>query len=168
MVKRVLSITAAATLSLGLAGCFQPLYGPNLSGPASAIGRIAVEQMPEHLGHQLKSELDFQLNNGTPPAQPLYRLAVQPRGNSGAIVADTAASRPQVMSYIATAQYTLTDIKSGKVITTGQAQVQASYDRDLQRFATVRALRDAEIRAATQLAEQIKNRVMPSLAKLQD
>ena len=156
----------AATLLVG--GCFQPLYGPGLSAPRAAIGTIGIAPIPEHLGHQLKSELDFQLNNGTPPETPVYRLKVEPRGNSAAVVADSAMSRPQVMTYVVIASYTLEEVKTGKVVTTGQATVQASFDRDIQRLATVRAQRDAEVRAATQLAEQIKVRVMAALSGLRD
>jgi len=153
---------------LPLAGCFQPLYGPGLAGSTEAIGSFQIESMPEHLGHQLKSELEFQLNNGTPPSKARFRLVAQPSGRSAGVIADTASSRPQVMSYIASARFSLHEIKTGKVITSGQAQVQASYDRDVQRFATVRALRDVEIRAAIQLAEQIKIRIMPVVAGLKD
>ncbi|MCA0424181.1 MAG: hypothetical protein LCH61_12815, partial [Proteobacteria bacterium] len=116
----------------------------------------------------LKAELDFQLNNGKVPEKPLYRLVANPRGAQGAVVVDSISTRPQVMSYALSANYTLTSIKDGKVITTGTAQVQASFDRNLQRFATVRAIRDVEIRASTQLAEQIRNRIMPAVVNLQD
>lgn len=163
--RRMAAVIAA---TIGLAGCFQPLYGPSLSGPRTALGTIGVEPIPEHLGHQLKSELDFQLNNGTPPESPVYRLKISPKGNSVSVVADSAMSRPQVMTYVVTASYTLEEVRSGKVVTTGQATVQASFDRDIQRLATVRAQRDAEVRAATQLAEQIKVRVLSALSGLKD
>jgi len=167
MIARLLRLAVVA-VGLPLAGCFQPLYGPGLGSTSAAIGTFAIEAIGEHLGHQLKSELESQLNNGKPPEKALYRLAVEPRGSSAGIVADSAASRPQVMSYIVNARYTLNDVTTGKVMTTGNAQVQVSYDRDLQRFATVRALRDAEIRASRQLAEQIKARIMPVIAGLKD
>ncbi len=39
----------------------------------------------------------------------------------------------------------------------------ASYDRDAQRFANIRAARDAEIRAAKTLADQIRTRLAVAL-----
>ena len=40
----------------------------------------------------------------------------------------------------------------------------ASYDRTSQRFANIRAARDAEIRDAKALADQIRTRIMAALA----
>ena len=52
----------------------------------------------------------------------------------------------------------------GDAILTGSAFASASSDRSPQRFAAVRAARDAEIRAARQLAELIRTRVAAGLA----
>jgi LPS-assembly lipoprotein len=41
----------------------------------------------------------------------------------------------------------------------------ASYDRTSQRFANIRAARDAEIRDAKVLADQIKTRLAVALAR---
>jgi LPS-assembly lipoprotein len=41
----------------------------------------------------------------------------------------------------------------------------ASYDRSSQRFANIRAARDAEIRDTRVLAEQIKTRLAADLAR---
>lgn len=158
----------ATGLALGLAGCFQPVHGPGLSAVTTALPQITVDPIGGHIGHHLKSELDFLLNNGTPPAQPLYRLKVLPSGAGSPIVADSATGRPQIMAYHMAASYVLTSIKDGRVVSSGSAQVQASYDRNSQRFAAVRSVRDVEIRAATQMAEQIKIRIIPGLAGLKD
>ena len=52
------------------------------------------------------------------------------------------------------------------MITTGTATAQATYDRFNQRFATVRAARDAEIRLAKTLAEQVKTRLAATLSQM--
>ena len=49
--------------------------------------------------------------------------------------------------------------RTAQQVTTGAATSVASYDRSQQRFANVRAARDAEIRAATVLADQIRTRL---------
>ncbi len=49
-------------------------------------------------------------------------------------------------------------------MTTGKATATASYDRSAQRFATVRAARDADIRLAKVLSEQIRTRLSAALA----
>ena len=57
-------------------------------------------------------------------------------------------------------------LQAGDVIVTvdGKAVGNASYDRSQQRFANVRAARDAEIRLARSLAEQIRVRISAALA----
>lgn len=158
---RLAIVTMAAT---GLAGCIQPLYGPGMTQVSTRFAEIEVVQIEGHLGHQIKSELDFVLNNGKPPERPKYRLTIKPTGSSAGIVADSATGRPQVMSYSVQANYQLVSINDGASISTGTATAVASYDRSQQRFATVRALRDAEIRTARDLAEQIRARLVPGLS----
>jgi LPS-assembly lipoprotein len=48
-------------------------------------------------------------------------------------------------------------------VTTGKVVGSASYERSPQRFAVVRAQRDAEIRLAKLLSEQIRNKLALSL-----
>jgi LPS-assembly lipoprotein len=50
------------------------------------------------------------------------------------------------------------------VVTQGTATGTTSYDRFPQRFANVRAARDAEIRLAKLLAEQVKTRLAATLS----
>lgn len=156
----------AAATSLGLAGCLQPLYGSaTYSSVQPTLANVKVAEIQGHIGYQLQSELQFQLNNGTPPAQPEYVLTVRPSGTPGAVIVDSLASRPQTMTYPVQANYTLVSSKDGKVLSTATAKTTVSYDRDPQRYATIRAERDAEIRAAKLLAEQIKVRIISDLAK---
>lgn len=56
-------------------------------------------------------------------------------------------------------RYSLESLDGGRVITDGVATATATYDRSVQRFASQRAARDAEIRLAKVLSEQIKTRI---------
>ncbi len=58
-----------------------------------------------------------------------------------------------------TVKYALEDLSGTKIISEGVATSTATYDRSIQRFASLRAARDAEIRLAKVLAEQIKTRI---------
>lgn len=156
-------LALVAALALGLAGCFQPLHGGALSQSPETLSRIEVMPIDGHLGHQVKSELEFILNNGKPPEKPLYRLTVRPRGTNTNVIVDSAQGRPQVMSYALSANYQLVSIADGASVAAGTVTSTASYDRSQQRFATVRALRDAEIRTARILAEQLKASLMQGL-----
>ena len=69
------------------------------------------------------------------------------------------------MSYPVRANYTLVSVADGKVVSASTAQATVSFDRDSQRYATIRAQRDAEIRAAKVLADQIKARLIGELSR---
>lgn len=157
---RLLVVGVAA---LGLAGCFQPLHGGALSHSAATLAQIEVAPINGHLGHQLKSELDFLLSNGSPPDQPAYRLTVRPSIQTSSVIVDAAGGRPQTLTYTATASFQLVSVKDGASVSVGSVSSVLSIDRTQQRFATVRALRDADIRAARVLADQIRARLVPGL-----
>ena len=53
-----------------------------------------------------------------------------------------------------------------QVITQGVAFTAASYDRTSQRFADMRAARDAEIRDAKNLADQIQTRIAAAMSTI--
>ncbi len=65
-----------------------------------------------------------------------------------------------------TALFTLTRIDDEKVLYAGSATSSAVYDRTLQSYADLRASRDAEIRVAKSLADEIELRVAGALSKL--
>jgi LPS-assembly lipoprotein len=55
--------------------------------------------------------------------------------------------------------YKLHDIVKDRIVLTEQALARVSLDRSQQRYANVRAVRDAENRAAKVVAEQIRSRL---------
>ena len=55
--------------------------------------------------------------------------------------------------------YKLHDVVRDRIVLTEQALARVSIDRSQQRFANVRAVRDAENRAAKVVAEQIRSRL---------
>ena len=63
-----------------------------------------------------------------------------------------------------TLTYTLTSLDGKTVVTQGAATSSASFDRFPQRFANIRADRDAEIRLAKDLAQQVRTRLSAVLA----
>lgn len=161
-------VLIASLLSVALAGCFRPLYGSAEYGGLAVqrgLAGIKIELEGERLAHYVRNELDFELRGGTPENVPTtHRLTVAATQNvsSAIIERNTGAAESGVMTI--EAKYALYALNSAKVVTEGQAQVVVSYDRSQQRFATVRAARDAEIRGAKQLAEQIKTRIASHLA----
>lgn len=163
---RRLSAICALVSSLALAGCIQPLYGPTLSGaPLEAeLQAIAVDPIPDRLGHYLGNELIFGLNGTGAEVLPRYRLSVKLRERVQTPILDTVTGRATSATVIVDADYKLTTIPDNKEIAKGVASSVVSYDRFSNRFSNVRAARDAEIRDAKVLADSIRTRISTALA----
>jgi LPS-assembly lipoprotein len=163
---RGLSAICALILPLALTGCIQPLYGPTLSGAplAAELQAIAVDPIPDRLGHYLGNELIFGLNGTGSEVPPRYRLSVKLKERVQTPILDTVTGRANSATVIVDADYKLTTVPDNREITSGVASSIASYDRFSNRLSNVRAARDAEIRDAKTLAESIRTRISTALA----
>jgi len=159
-------IFAALLMGLALSGCIQPLYGPLSAGGdvAGELQAIAVEPIPNRLGHYLGNELIFGFNGTGSQVPPKYRLIVTVTENVQTPLIDTVSGYPSAANVVVNADYRLMPVGGTEPVTKGQATVVASYDRTSQRFANLRAARDAEIRDAKTLADQIRIRVAAAIA----
>ncbi|MGH6797340.1 MAG: LPS assembly lipoprotein LptE [Roseiarcus sp.] len=160
---------AALLLGLALSGCIQPLYGPLSAGGdvASELQAIAVEPIPNRLGHYLGNELIFGFNGTGSQVPSKYRLIVTVTENVQTPLLDTVSGYPSAANVVVNADYRLMPVGAvggTEPITKGQATVVASYDRTSQRFSNLRAARDAEIRDAKRLADEIRTRVAAAMA----
>lgn len=153
-------------ITLPIMGCFKPLYG-GLDGAAlqDDLAAITIDPIPERTGHYLANELRFLLNGTGSEVKPKYRLQIGIRERVQASLIDTTSQRASAGSIVIDADYKLVPIGGGAPIASGVAFTFASYDRSSQRFANIRAARDAEIRDARTLAEQIKTRLAIALAR---
>lgn len=171
-VRRWVRNGAALALAGVLAGCFQPLYGDRAgvgdSAVRTALSSVDIKQIPAANGSpeariavELRNDLLFATTGGHSPAPPSYTLAIKISSTRLSVIVDINSGRPDIENYGIDASYTLTDIATNKTVVTGQAFARVSYDipGSEQRFARVRALRDAENRAASVIAEQIKSRL---------
>ena len=148
-----------------LAGCFQPMYGGIQGGALrDDLQAIAVDPIPDRIGHYLGDELIFAFNGTGSTVTPRYRLSVTIHERVDTPLVDTVSGRATAANVLVDADYKLTPIGGGEPVTSGTAFMTASYDRTSQRFANIRAARDAEIRDAKALAEQIHTRVAAALA----
>jgi LPS-assembly lipoprotein len=155
----------ALLVGLALSGCLQPLYGPLSEGGdlASELQAIAVDPIPERLGHYLGNELIFGFNGAGSQVSPKYRLAVALRETSRTPLIDTVTGYASAATVVVNADYRLTLAQGGEPIAKGTVEAVATYDRTSQRFANIRAARDAEIRDAKRLAEQIRMRIAAAI-----
>ncbi|MGQ0443684.1 MAG: LPS assembly lipoprotein LptE [Beijerinckiaceae bacterium] len=153
-------------MSSALSGCFQPLYGPLGSGGdvASELQAIAVEPIHNRLGHYLGNELIFGFNGTGSQVPAKYRLFVTETEYGQNPLLDTVSGYPSAANVVVNADYRLMLAGGGEPIAKGKATVVASYDRTSQRFSNLRAARNAEIRDAKRLADEIRIRVAAALA----
>ncbi len=153
-------------LVLPALGCLKPMYS-GVEGVAlqNELAAIAIDPIPERTGHYLGNELRFLLNGTGSEVKPKYRLQITLRERVQASLVDSSSQRASAGSIIIDADYKLVPLQGGTPIAKGVAFTFASYDRSSQRFANIRAARDAEIRDARTLAEQIKTRLAADLAR---
>jgi LPS-assembly lipoprotein len=94
-------------------------------------------------------------------APPKYRLTLKLNTQRLSIIVNPATVRPDIENYGIDAYYELREIDTNKPLINGTAVARVSYDipGQEQRFAQQRGLRDAEDRAAKEIAENISTRL---------
>ena len=155
---------------LGLGGCIEsvrPLYGSGnfLANGAQAekMQSVAVDEISGRLGHYLGNDLKLNLNGTGAPTDPQYHLIVALNEGTETPLIDTVEGLATAATIVTIANFRLVPVGKGKVLV-GKAYVAASYDRNINRFANTRAARDAEIRDARRLADEITTQVAAELA----
>jgi LPS-assembly lipoprotein len=173
---RRLAVSLAGIVCLGglTAGCFQPLYGDHSLTGAPAIGpalaAVDVAQIPAPAGSsearvavELRNQLLFDIRGGSEAPPPTHRLAIRMTSTRNSLIVDVNSGLPNEENYGLNITYTLTDIKTGKPVLTSQSFARVSYDIPgfvmTQRFSHTSALRDAEDRAAKEIADNVRARL---------
>lgn len=167
LAARLLAVAMAAG---AVSACLRPLYGPTATGEplrnvlaAIDVPKVNTSFNKERIGHYLRSDLVFDLDGSGQPAPKRYKLAILVRDSLSSPIVDTATGRALSATLNADADFTLTTLDGTQTIAKGTASASATYERSAQRFAGVRAAREAEIRAAKLLSEQIKTRIAAAL-----
>jgi LPS-assembly lipoprotein len=158
---------AALALSLSLGGCFQPLYGEaQHPGLVEDLRAIEVAPIKDRIGHYLGDDLISSFNGTGSTPTPKYRLNVTVTQSIQTPTVESQINAASSATVIGAAKFSLVQIQSEKgekVVFQGDATTAAVYDRTLQGFANLRAERDAEIRLARALADEISLRVAAAL-----
>ena len=169
--NRLCAIATALAVSslIALAGCqVRPLYGAGPSGAAALSQPIAVNEVTSRYAQEVRNHLIFLLNGGAgEPAEAAYKLelGVTKRVTTVAsITPATGESRGTAGAVVLASNYTISDAVTGSQVASGSREITASFDRPAQQFAQLRAERDAEDRAARELAEALKLAIAADLA----
>jgi LPS-assembly lipoprotein len=165
--RAMLAVALGAAALAG--GCFQPLYADNtrsVTGGSvkNALKEVEIPEIKGLMGHYLRNELVFELDGGGEPDRAKrLKFNTSIAEAIEVVTVDYANGRADSAVLVATATWTVTEIGSGKVVSKGTNVVRAPYERSSQRFATVRAARDAQIRAAKNLATLIRGQMAADL-----
>jgi LPS-assembly lipoprotein len=164
--SRIAAPAAALGLALALSGCFTPLYSESAHpGLVEDLRAIEVAPIPARIGHYLGENLIADLNGtGQTISPPKYRLTVKVSTGTQTPTVNSMLSVATSATMTADADYTLTKVDGGAEVVKGTANAAAAYDRTSQRYANLRAGRDAEIRLARALSQEITLRLSSALA----
>lgn len=164
--RRLFLWLAVALGTAALAGCFRPMYadpqllggsGPNLR---DAMRDIEVAPIEGRVGQELRNDIIFELGGGAGnPSGAPYRLDLRVATNSFSAIIDPSSGLGQNETISLDVSFKLKDVANDRVVVTDRAMARVTIDRTAQRFARVRAVRDAENRAAKVVAEQIRSRM---------
>jgi LPS-assembly lipoprotein len=182
----VARLAGAMAIALSAGGCFQPLYGqashpglvedmraievaeinpPKPDSKPNALGLDAQLDRQDRVGHYLRNNLIFNFNGtGTSPP-PKYRLSVTTSESTTTPTVESQIGAADAATLTVTAKYVLTPVSGGKPIVSSEAVSSAVYDLSINRFANLRASRDAEIRLAKSLADEMELRIAAALAE---
>ncbi|WP_377843331.1 LPS assembly lipoprotein LptE [Bosea sp. UC22_33] len=163
-------LAAALTVAALAGGCFQPLYSDyttsTMGGSVkTALRGIEIPEIKGLVGHYFRNELVFELDgSGDADAPRTSKLEAAIAESVEIVTVDYANGRADSAVLVATATWKLTQNGTGKVLATGTNSVRVPYERSSQRFATVRAARDAQVRAAKNLATIVRGQIAADLA----
>src|SRR6266436_9698062 len=165
---RLLVVAALGALT---AGCFQPMYAAHTDGTPGLREKLMGVDLPPvdkpngsreaRLGVEIRNALAFKLYGGAIGMPPTHKLVIRFTTTRSSLILDPATALPSIENYGIDAQYNLIEIPTNKSVMTGSTFSRVSYDipGQLQRFARQRAFRDAEDRAAQEIAENIQTRL---------
>jgi LPS-assembly lipoprotein len=165
---RLLAVAALAALT---AGCFQPMYAERGDGTPGLREKLMGVEVPPvdkpnasrdaRIQVEVRNALAFKLYGNATGMPPTHRLVLRFSSSRSSLMIDVNTGLPSSENVGIDAQYNLIEIASNKSVMTGTTFSRVSYDMpgSYQRFARSRAFRDAEDRAAQEIAENIQTRL---------
>src|SRR3569833_1286416 len=165
---RLLAVAALAALT---AGCFQPRYAERNDGTPGPREKLMGVELPPinkpnasreaRVGVEIRNALAFKLYGSATGMPPTHRLDIRFTTGRSSLIVSTATGLPTNENLGIDAQYNLIDVATGKSVMSGSTFSRVSYDMpgSYQRFSRNRAVRDAEDRAASEIADNITPRL---------
>ncbi len=139
-------------------------------GVRTDLSSIAIKPVRTRYGQEVRNHLIFLFNGGKgQPASPAFAmdLVVVPQSESSVLVSSGDDNEPTAGTMTLIGTYTVTDFAKGKVVAAGTRRVTSAFDIPKQEFAALRAVRDAESRAARELAQVLQLAIAQEMATRQ-
>ncbi|MEM7289040.1 MAG: LPS assembly lipoprotein LptE [Pseudomonadota bacterium] len=157
----------AVVMCMALAGCqFQPLYGNSSASLASGgLSTVAVSQAYSRVGQQVRNHMLFLFNGGSRTGEATHEARIRVSYNNKLLASIVDQQDSTSGTVTVTVTYDLVELQTGDAIATGTRKAIASYDRTGQVFANERAERDAENRAAREVAEALRFAIASDLSR---
>lgn len=149
-----------------LAACqVRPLYS-DANGVQQSLGAIAYSDATSRVEQQVRNRLIFLTGGGAgEPAKADYDVELKVTTKQIGVLLERASDTPLAGRIVASADYTLRRASDGTVLKAGHRSAVALVDYPDQEFAKIRAIRDAENRAAAELAELIRSDLAMALGR---
>jgi LPS-assembly lipoprotein len=169
--RLALRLAGVVVLAALTAGCFRPMYAAHSDGTPALRDKLAGVEVPPlnlpnasreaRLGVDIRNALAFKLYGNATGTAPTHRLDLRIVPTKSTLMTDAVSALPTTENYGIDANFRLIEIATGKTVMTGTTFSRVSYDipGSYQRFARARALRDAEDRAAQEIADNIQTRL---------
>jgi len=149
-------LISAIALALSLNACgFHPLYGTIGGGPGINMSSIYVSPIPERVGYELRNDLLDLFDSMGQSEGAAYRLEIVLKNEKVALGFLNNAEITRYNYYL-TARYDLISTATNKAVKSGVARTITSYNVVTSPYATVVAEKDAQNRAARDVAETIR------------
>ena len=162
----VLFRTGMLAAFLASAGCtVEPLNASAPSGLSSgtqafdtraALREISVDPVSTRVAQQVRNRLLFSMHGGAPVETGKYALTLTVRNTTRVLATPLNGDVAKAAQVRVEGAYLLRERSNGAVVAKGRRAAVAAYDRTDQLFANKRAERDAQNRAAFELAERLR------------
>jgi LPS-assembly lipoprotein len=160
LLTSVFCVLISAVSASALTACgFHPLYGTLENGaPGVDLSTIYVNNIPERVGYQLRNDLLDLFNNRGVVDGAKYRLDIVLKADKVALGFLNNAEITRYNYYLS-AHYNLVSLTTNKAVKRGIARIITSYNVVTSPYATVVAEKDAQDRAARDIAETIRTEI---------
>ncbi|MDG3577623.1 LPS assembly lipoprotein LptE [Rhizobium sp. YJ-22] len=156
----LIALSALAT------GCqVRPLYS-EAGGVAQKLGSIAYSEAGSRIGQVVRNKLIFLTAGGNgEPANPEYKVDLTVTSSVAQVLLVETSDRARAGQVAVAVDYILRRNADGQVLKAGHRQAISLVDFPVQEFAKVRAIRDAENRAANEAAELVRADLAAALGR---